>query len=103
MKSGDYGKTELFTKVRTYNIQSKKKVFFKQKKTKLQVYFKSNVYVLSCFAFGKGRRSLSTEHEIRWFLISGTSNRASMGDFPSRISAAYAMANAPQLKPSSCF
>ena len=44
-----------------------------------------NVYVLSYFTFGKSRRSLSSKHEIRWFLISGTSNRASMGDFPSSI------------------
>ena len=37
------------------------------------------------------------------FLIAGTSNRASMGDITSRISAGYAMANAPHLNPSSYF
>ena len=51
----------------------------------------------------KCRRSFSTKHEIRWFLIAGTSNRALVGDFPSRIAAAYAMANALQLKSSSFF
>ena len=37
-----------------------------------------NVYALSSFTFGKDRRSFSTNHEIRWLLIAGASNRASM-------------------------
>lgn len=40
-----------------------------------------NVYALSSFTFGKDRRSFSTNHEIRWLLIAGASNRASMLDF----------------------
>ena len=67
----------------------------KQKRTKREQngnkmtskFLSQNVHVLSYFTFGKGLRPLSIKHEIRCFLISGTSNRATMGDFPSNISA----------------
>ena len=47
--------------------------------------------------FGKGLSFCVSKHDIRCPRISYTENMASEGDFPSRISAASAIAKSPQL------
>ena len=47
--------------------------------------------------FGKGLSFCVSKHDIRCPRISSTENMASEGDFPSRISAANAIAKSPQL------
>ena len=47
--------------------------------------------------FGKGLNFCVSKHDIRCPRISSTESMASEGDFPSRISAATAIAKSPQL------
>ena len=65
---------------RTYFLRFETYIFHERLKT-ISTDKGQNVCGLSCFTFGKGRRSFSTMHEIRWFLIAGTPNRASIGTF----------------------
>lgn len=53
------------------------------KNSSIESYFAQGT-LFRC-TFGNGRNSFSTKHEMRWLLICCTSNRASMGDFPSKI------------------
>ena len=53
--------------------------------------------------FGNGMINLFPKHLIKCPRILSTSKRASIGVFPSKISAAKAIAKGPQLYPSFCF
>ena len=61
-------------------------------------------YTLNCGqTFGNGMRNLFPKQFIKCPRILPTSKRAPIGDFPSQILAAKAIAKGPQLHPSVCF
>ena len=90
-------RTSPFSKIQWQRWTKQEKTSFNKSKQSYIKTFSQNFHASSYFTFGKGRRSLSTKHKIWWFFIAGTSNRVSTEDFPSRISAAYAIAKVLRL------